>query len=116
MADLLTVELALTLALALPLALPLPLPLPSRSPRPNLHPDQVRHHEWEIVVSLDRATDRGATMLPMPSDAEMAAAAAALLPPPLRCDPDGVLSLACLEEIFTVRPLGLGLGLGLGLR
>ena len=54
-------------------------------------------------------------MLPMPSDAEMAAAAAALLPPPLRCDPDGVLSLACLEEIFTVRPLGLELGLGLGL-
>ena len=49
--------------------------------------ETVRHLEWELVLRLDRATDRGATTLPRPS-----------------CDPDGVLSWACLETLFSVLP------------
>ena len=68
--------------------------------------ESVRREQWEIIVQLDRATDRGATNLPYPSAAESAAAAALEAPPapPLSCDPDGELSWPCLERIFSVLP------------
>ena len=66
--------------------------------------ETVRQTEWEIVVQLDRATDRGRINLPQPSAAEIYAAEEREEDPPLSCDPDGVLSFPCLSRLFRFLP------------
>ena len=68
----------------------------------------VLQAQWEIVVQLDRATDRGATSLRRPSS-DAAGQFGQLAPtsasaPPLSCDPDGELSLPCLQKLLHVLP------------